>query len=746
MNIDRFEIWVHDHVLKNEKIRHFLYGLYQRVLYFLSPKIRMEGDISIITPNDGYEYLFGYYDKCPWSEDGKYLLALRVKNASKEADSSKPADIVRIDIDQKRVEKIATTHSWNVQQGCMAQWLSNDSILYNDFRNEKNCSVILNLENNTERILDMPVYALSPDKTTILSLDFSRLHRLRPGYGYCNVIESTRGEKCPDKACIWSMDMTTGKITPVLKYTELASFEPSATMEGAEHKVNHLMISPNGRRFMFLHRWFQKGTKYTRLLTCNIDGTDLYNLADDGFVSHCCWKNDEEILGYLRKNNGGKGYYLLKDKTQEYEICWKQLSMDGHPSFSYDGRYVVTDTYPDRRRIQSLYVMDGKRVVRLARVFSPFKYVGDTRCDLHPRWSKNGKEICFDASFDGKRSICIVNTESVVNKNSAGKMSNKEHPLVSVIIPCYNCAEYIDDTLNSVLEQTEKNLEVICVNDGSTDNTEQRIREWIDRNVLDIKFYTQENKGVGAARNLGIKESIGKYILFLDSDDMLHDKLIQGLLYAVEEKQSETAFCSLTRSIEDLSAFVDVESDFVKLSQKEAMELLLYQMGRISFANFIYDRAILLQHNIWFDVHTKYGEDREFIWKYLCHCSNVRYCEKPMYYYRVNKESATRKAASWSKTDLLLAVKRIEKYLEDQNCGFSTEFNSYMYARAMWAVAKAFAVSNDKVLFKRFTKEYNARKSMKTTAKDRNMLVRVASIAYLLNPTLFYKIVQLKKN
>lgn len=350
MSIDRFEIWVHDHILKNEKLRHIIYGAYQRVLYLVSPKFQYDGDIEKMTPNDGYEYLFGYYDKCPWSDDGKFILALKVKNASSEADSTKPADIVRINVKTKKVEKLATTHSWNVQQGCMAQWMSNDGILYNDFRNGKYCAVILNLKTKKERLIDMPVYAMSLDKKTALSLDFSRLHRLRPGYGYANISDKTKSKKCPDETCIWKIDIPSGKITPLLKYTDFASFEPKPTMKDAEHKVNHLMISPNGKRFMVLHRWFQKGTKYTRLVTCDMNGKKMYNLSDDDYVSHCCWKNDKEILSYLNKKEGGKGYYLLEDKTQKYERCWNVLAMDGHPTYSYDGKYVVTDTYPNRKR------------------------------------------------------------------------------------------------------------------------------------------------------------------------------------------------------------------------------------------------------------------------------------------------------------------------------------------------------------------------------------------------------------
>ena len=546
MSIDRIEIWVHDHILKNDNVRHMLYGLYQRAMYIISPKIEYEGDVERITPDDGYEYLFGYYDKCPWSYDGKYLLALRVKEASKKADSVEPAEIVRIELSTRKMEILAITHSWNVQQGCMAQWLSDEEILYNDFRQGSYCAVILNIKENKERIISKPVYAMSPDKKTALSLDFSRLHRLRPGYGYANIPETTKDQKCPDASCIWKIDINTGEVTPLLKYTDFATFEPKKNMVGAEHKVNHLMISPNGHRFMVLHRWYQNGVKYTRLITCSMDGSNMYNLSDDDFVSHCCWKNDEEILSYLNKKDGGKGYYLLKDKTHIYERCWVNLPMDGHPSYSYDGKYVVTDTYPNRRRIQSLYVMEGNRVSRLAQVFSPFKYGGDMRCDLHPRWSRDGMQICFDASFGGRRSVCIVKV------NRRDEIVTNKGPLVSVIVPCYNCQDTIEGTIKSITDQTYNNVEIICVDDGSSDRTGEILMELSKKGNASIRIIVQENLGVSAARNNGIRNSKGKYIMFCDSDDMFNPNMIEMLVTAILETNADTSYCLLSRNYNEV--------------------------------------------------------------------------------------------------------------------------------------------------------------------------------------------------
>jgi len=177
------------------------------------------------------------------------------------------------------------------------------------------------------------------------------------------------------------------------------------------HKVNHLMLSPNGRRFMVLYRFFVGQRKYTRLITCNIDGTDMYLLSDDDMVSHCYWKNDEEIIAFERKKDGGNGYYLMKDKTQEYRRLWPQLNNDGHPSYCpTDNNFVVFDTYPNRARVQEVKIArdDSDEVKTIAKVFAPFKYDNNTRCDLHPRWSRDGRKVCFDSVYEGHRGLYVV--------------------------------------------------------------------------------------------------------------------------------------------------------------------------------------------------------------------------------------------------------------------------------------------------------------------------------------------------
>ena len=398
--------------------------IYQLGMYAISKKIKSSGEIKRISPNDPKnEYFFGYYDKSPWDATDRFMLCMRANNTWSDPTPKESADILMIDTfllenDENRVKKIASTSAWNVQQACMLQWLGPDfssRIIYNDCREGQYVAVIREIDTGIERIIPAPVYTVSADGKTALTLDFSRLYNLRPGYGYYNVTEATEGHALPNATAVWKINLESGEVHSLLSYRDFADFQPRAEMKenGAIHKVNHLMLNPSGNRCMVLYRWFVGHKKYTRLITFNIDGTDMYVLSDDDMVSHCCWKDDEHILAFENKKNGGPGYYYMTDKTQDYIRCWPSLTNDGHPSYNADRSMIVTDTYPDRARVAEVKIMDGTNEAEtgvnvIARVFAPFKYDNDTRCDLHPRWNRAGNEVAFDSVFEGHRGLYTV--------------------------------------------------------------------------------------------------------------------------------------------------------------------------------------------------------------------------------------------------------------------------------------------------------------------------------------------------
>lgn len=315
---------------------------------------------------------------------------------------------------------------------------------------------------------------------------------------------------------------------------------------------------------------------------------------------------------------------------------------------------------------------------------------------------------------------------------------------VSVIIPCYNCELLVGETLKSLEKQTYRDFEVICVNDGSTDNTLAVLTGWKDAALLDMQIIDQKNGGVSSARNAGIKAAKGKYILFLDSDDLYHPVFIERLVAAMERQCVDVSYCLLSRAYDCVANQQRTIPEIVQ-TQDEAMHNLLYRMPEFGFYCYLYRRDVIERENLLFDINTRRFEDREFNWKYLCHCRTAVLVDAPLYYYRVNTQSVTQnRKASW-RTDGLEAAKRIENYLEQKNCAFLLELKDYLFPRVMWAVAKNYSLAKEKTLFQRLVREYDVRSCMKRTAKDKSKLVALASWMYLVHPMLFYWVIGLKK-
>lgn len=315
---------------------------------------------------------------------------------------------------------------------------------------------------------------------------------------------------------------------------------------------------------------------------------------------------------------------------------------------------------------------------------------------------------------------------------------------VSVIIPCYNCASLVGDTLESLTKQTYQDFEVVCVNDGSKDETLSVLEQWKSKNLLDMQIVSQENGGVSRARNAGMQVAQGEYLLFLDADDLYHTTYIQRLYEAMQNADADVAYCWLSRKPEILEGDYQT-ARVVCQTQEEAMHNLLYRMPEIGFYCYLYRKDWLVREKLQFDVNTRHFEDREFNWKYLCHCRSAVMVDAPLYYYRVTENSATQNRKTQWRTEGIDAVKRIEAYLEQMNCAFLGELKNYLYPRVMWSAAKRYALGGERALLKRLGKEYDVKSCMKRTAKDSNKLVALASWCYLVHPSLFYFVVRLKK-
>ncbi|MBE7465550.1 MAG: hypothetical protein HS116_18900 [Planctomycetes bacterium] len=377
-------------------------------------------------------HFFGYYDKCPWNATGRLMLAMEVPFMDRMPE---PEDALTIGLIDLRNESVFTpldrTYAWSWQQGCMLQWLPDApdrKILYNAREDGRFVCKIRDILSGEVRTLPRPVYTVSPDGRWGLSLNFARLDRTRPGYGYNGTIDGTRGELAPAADGMWRVDLHSGESELLWSLERAASFQARGDFQGAEHWFNHPYIAPDSERFFFLHRWRNpKGGPITiggkpmswgtRAYTLSRDGSDPFVLSDDDMFSHFDWLDAEHLLAWARRHEHGDHYYLFKDRTPGADLVGADvLTRDGHCTYSPDRKWMLTDQYPDSKRERPLILFrlrDGQRF-DVGSFYTPPVCDGPIRCDLHPRWNRDGTQVCIDSPHEGTRQMYVLDVSDLV--------------------------------------------------------------------------------------------------------------------------------------------------------------------------------------------------------------------------------------------------------------------------------------------------------------------------------------------
>jgi len=397
------------------KLKHLIKYCYQRFNYIRYKKpylIKSTHKIHQIAKHNLDHTFFGYYDRSPMCNNGlKVLFHSTSFDTKKKPNLCKEINIMMYDLQTQTYHKISSTKAFNWQQGAKLQWLNTEELIFNDYREDidQYVSKIYNIENNKWRTISFPIYDVHDDYA--LTLNFDRLSQLRPDYGYFSKkkIDSTFNLK---KEGIRFINLISDTSELLLSLEEIIKCHYQKSMDGAEHLVNHIMISPNGQKFMFLHRWFNKGVRRDSLMICNKDGSKISSLADNEMVSHCFWKNNREIVGYLRDHNQNDRYYVIDvESGQKSTIDQLNSYGDGHPNINED--LMITDTYPNKSRMKELlvYHFDTNQLKSIGEFYESFTYYGQTRCDLHPRISTNKKYFFIDSVHSGKRKLYMIEND-----------------------------------------------------------------------------------------------------------------------------------------------------------------------------------------------------------------------------------------------------------------------------------------------------------------------------------------------
>ena len=359
---------------------------------------------------------FGYYDKLQFDPSGRYALGMEVGFEHRAPAAEDLIKVGMIDLaDGDRWIELGTSRAWCWQAGSMLQWLprSAHEIIWNDRVDGRFISRILNIVSGQERTLPHPIFTLSPDGVSALTIDFHRLEDMRPGYGYMGIPDPWADVLAPQETGIHRIDLRTGACQPLITLAEVAAIPyPGGDIAAAKHYFNVLIFNPSGTHFLFLHRWrFGEGSFHTRMLTAAADGSDLRVVDHSGRTSHLIWQDDAHILAWSRRASHGDAFYLFpnaedveagSDPLDAVDVVGKErMPLNGHCTYLSNRDWILNDTYPQgEERLRSLYLYHhySDRRVDFGPFHAPPPYTGTWRCDLHPRSSPDGSKVVIDSA------------------------------------------------------------------------------------------------------------------------------------------------------------------------------------------------------------------------------------------------------------------------------------------------------------------------------------------------------------
>ena len=322
-----------------------------------------------------------------------------------------------------------------------------------------------------------------------------------------------------------------------------------------------------------------------------------------------------------------------------------------------------------------------------------------------------------------------------------------EKDLISVIVPVYNIEKYLPRCIDSILNQTYKNWEVIFINDGSTDNSLKILEEYKKRDER-IKIIDKKNAGSGAARNDGLESSEGEYIAFLDSDDWYEKNFLEKLYNNLVENNSDVAMCNPKMTYNDMSKDKKINTYFFnEIELNKTPEKILGILAMPVVWNKLYKKDIIVKNRIRFPNYS-FCEDVEFLYKIFLYVNKVSKIEDDLYNYYQREDSATKKIKEEAIKQVYKVLKNIERYIKS-NFPDKLEFFylykiQFIYSISITLLTK---ISNDKILRKKINEKNNDEvKNINKNLIFKNKKILVYYIAIRLNKILeFSKLISFLK-
>lgn len=314
----------------------------------------------------------------------------------------------------------------------------------------------------------------------------------------------------------------------------------------------------------------------------------------------------------------------------------------------------------------------------------------------------------------------------------------KDKELISVIIPIYNVEKYLGQCVESILNQTYKNLEVILIDDGSTDNSPTICDNYAKEDERIIVIH-QNNQGISNVRNRGVRQAKGKYIFWIDSDDYVSETIIEELWENLVETDADMSICEYTQGSERGYPFDKIQRGYKQIwGYKQGLELI-YQNHHFSFVmaaswaklikKSLYDGLMYPEGKIFEDIYMSH--------KMISRCKKIVYSDHVLYYYYQWPESILGKKLYVEKLDYLGAFEERIHFFNELKLLQLSEQARIQYLHALtWEYSRAKDILCDKKMTRHIKKEYRKYYTLGTANKEVKHETKSYMFGFYLSPTL----------
>ena len=285
----------------------------------------------------------------------------------------------------------------------------------------------------------------------------------------------------------------------------------------------------------------------------------------------------------------------------------------------------------------------------------------------------------------------------------------EENPLLSIIVPVYNCGAYLEDLFDQFRTQDMSRVELVFVDDGSKDDSYEKLLAWKYAVNYSVSVFHQHNQGVSAARNKGMELATGTYLTFLDADDAVSPDYLETLIRCADKEPDVVVFTS-RRVGGDFKRVVDENRKEAVLTGNEMLFRFWNDPTCYGVMNVFVRRGYLEEHRIFFAEGYKYYEDYDFLIQTFAQTDRIRCLDKVLYYY-VMREGSAMGSFNADRINCLRLMKHRERWLWEVSGTFAPVFQrwgtSRLYWSVLWQAALAFPRCSEFIEFARITHAKN---------------------------------------